>query len=349
MDISSVYRVRAKGRTYYYAWKGKGAPRLYAEPGSPEFIRELAEALASKNMPDPRRFAYLCVLWRQSDQWAKPPEEGGLAWSTRKDWSRWLDEIQRHFGGLSIAQFERPAIVKEINAWRSQWADKPRTADMAKQVLSALLSFAKRRGELAQNLCEGLDNFYRSDRSEIIWTDADLERAERVASPEVMQALRLACLTGLRQRDLLRLSWSHISALAIDLPTGKSGGKRTATVPMYEELADFLATIPKRATTVLTNTRGRPWQSGFGATWTKTMEAMGETVLHFHDARGTAATRFYLAGFAPREVAEILGWKEDKVERIINRYVRRDALLRDRIRRLDEARAERSKNPAGKT
>lgn len=86
---------------------------------------------------------------------------------------------------------------------------------------------------------------------------------------------------------------------------------------------------------MLTNTRGVPWRSGLSDSFADAAK-LAEVDKHFHDLRGTAATRFYLANFTLREIAEILGWEEDHVERIINRYVRRDALLRDRIRRMDE-------------
>lgn len=36
-------------------------------------------------------------------------------------------------------------------------------------------------------------------------------------------------------------------------------------------------------------------------------------------------TRFYLAGLTTREIAEIMGWDEDGVTRIIRRYVGRHA------------------------
>ncbi|MDO8913392.1 MAG: helix-turn-helix domain-containing protein [Phenylobacterium sp.] len=72
------------------------------------------------------------------------------------------------------------------------------------------------------------------------------------------------------------------------------------------------------------------------------MTAIKEDTLHFHDARGTFATKAYLAGFKPTEIAELLGWSADKVERIIDRYVNKNALLRDKIRRLDEARENAS-------
>ncbi|WP_413462235.1 tyrosine-type recombinase/integrase [Brevundimonas phoenicis] len=46
--------------------------------------------------------------------------------------------------------------------------------------------------------------------------------------------------------------------------------------------------------------------------------------LHFHDLRGTAATRFYRAELTPREIADVMGWCEVRVERLIDRYVKRD-------------------------
>jgi len=49
--------------------------------------------------------------------------------------------------------------------------------------------------------------------------------------------------------------------------------------------------------------------------------------LRFHDLRGTAATKFYLANLSKREIAEILGWQEEKIDRIIRRYVGRTAAL----------------------
>jgi integrase len=161
-------------------------------------------------------------------------------------------------------------------------------------------------------------------------------------------ALRLACLTGLRQSDLLRLSWSHVGDLCIEITTGKSRHKRIAIIPLYAELRALLSSIPKRSTRILTNQSGQPWQSGFGSSWNKALIAAGEKNLHFHDARGSFATKAYLADFSIREIAELLAWSEDKVERIINRYVRKNALLLDRIRRLDEARGTGSGTEAVK-
>jgi integrase len=60
--------------------------------------------------------------------------------------------------------------------------------------------------------------------------------------------------------------------------------------------------------------------------------------LHFHDLRGTAATRFYIAGLPIRVIAEILAWSEDQVDKIIRRYVARGAATKEAIRHLNETR-----------
>jgi integrase len=141
----------------------------------------------------------------------------------------------------------------------------------------------------------------------------------------------------------LTLKWAQISDLAIERPTRKSRRRKKrpkiALIPIYGELREFLATIPRKGELVLTNTRGQPWK-GFGSSWNKALHAAGldGRDLHFHDLRGTAATKLFKANLTIREIAETLAWSEDRVERLIDRYVKRDEILRDRIRRIDEGR-----------
>jgi integrase len=65
---------------------------------------------------------------------------------------------------------------------------------------------------------------------------------------------------------------------------------------------------------------------------------MADSNLHFHDLRGTAATKFYVAGLSERVIAEIMGWEEEHVTRIIRRYVDRTAATKAIIRQLNEKR-----------
>jgi integrase len=125
------------------------------------------------------------------------------------------------------------------------------------------------------------------------------------------------------------------------LATGKSRGRREAIIPLYDGLRDVLARIPKHSTIILTNQRRRPWKpNGFGTAFNRAKigASINDRDLHFHDLRGTAATRFYIAGLSIRVIAEILAWSEDQVERIIRRYVARAAATKEAIRQLNEAR-----------
>jgi integrase len=340
VKLKGIKKVTAKHHTYYYAWCG--GPRLRGEPGSPEFHKSYNEAIESRRTPDASRFKALVTSYKASHDYQKN------APSTKANWSRWLDRITDHFGQLSIAQFNRPEKIPPIiREWRNKWAHQPRTADYGMQVLSVVLSHGVELGKLASNPCEGIKKLYDNDRSEIIWTDADikelkagkvLKSGQRKPCPiEFAHAVDLAAYTGLRESDLVRLCWSHVGEDAIVFATGKSGGKREAIIPLYDDLRAVLARIPKRSPTILTSTRGRPWTiSGFGTAYQR--HKLKDRDLHFHDLRGTAATKFYVAGLSIRVIAEILAWSEEQVEKIIRRYVSRTAATKAAIVQLNEAR-----------
>lgn len=336
IDLKGAYRVTAKGKVYWYAWRGPGAPRLRGEPGSLEFVADLAEAHASRKGGDKTKLSGLCAMFRASDAWnGRGPKP--ISAKTKASWTTWLDRIQVEFGALSIGQFDRPQMRPRIIKWRNTYASTPRAADMGIQVLSRLLSFGMAEGKLMNNLCAKLDGIYQTDRSGLIWTDADLDKLAKAkhSSPELVQAAKLAALTGLRQGDLLRLAWWHIKPHSIEIETGKSGGRKTTLIPLYGELRTYLEELPRRALTVLVNTEGEPWKTGFGSSWGRACKASG-VGKHFHDLRGTAATRFFLGGLSEREIAQIMTWAEDDVRVLLDRYVKKDELLKDRIRRMDK-------------
>ena len=293
-------------------------------------------------------------LWQTVARSQRPGSNGEE--STRKNWGPRLDKICDNFGDLRTAQFDRPEkIRKVIRQWRNKWSDTPRGADYMMQVLSRVCSFAVEEGDLASNPCEGIAQLYSNDRSEIIWTDADIAKlknaggskkvkgntVELPCSAEISDAVDLAAHTGLRLGDLLRVSWSHVGEDAITVPTGKSRGRREAIIPLYDALREALNRIPKRATTILVSSKNRPWTaSGFESSFlrAKINSGLHSADLHFHDLRGTAATRFYIAGLSIRVIAEILAWDEDQVEKIIRRYVGRQAATKAAIAQLNAAR-----------
>ena len=194
-------------------------------------------------------------------------------------------------------------------------------------------------GKLSGNPCDGMKMLYKVNRSEIIWTPVDIENLKQTCSPEIAHATDLAAHTGLRRGDLVRLSWSHIGDDEIVIATGKSRGKRSAHVPLYDDLRAVLERIPRRATTVLTNASGRPWDArSLSNVFTNAKNAAGFADLHFHDLRGTAATKFYLAGLDEHLIADMMGWGREHVSKIIRLYVDRSAVIKAAIAQLNKPR-----------
>lgn len=60
----------------------------------------------------------------------------------------------------------------------------------------------------------------------------------------------------------------------------------------------------------------------------------------FHDLRGTAAIKFYNANIPIRVIAEIMAWDEATGEKIIRRYVDRNAATKALIAQINLHREE---------
>lgn len=340
VDMKGVYHVTAKGRDYYYAWRG--GPALSGEPGSAEFVRSWHEAIEARHAPNKGLFASVRMGYKTG-----PFLE--IADSTKRVWTPWLDEVGVSFDPLPLRVFHHPEKIKPIiRAWRNRFVSTPRAADTGLQVLSVVIAHGiDPMGVIGVNPCNGLKRLYKSDRSEIIWLPDEIAALATVAPAEVMHAVRLAATTGLRQGDLVRLTWNCVKDDHVHLP-GTSKNDIEAYIPLYGELRAVLKSIPKRSPTILTNSLGAPWgddagkddgkhlRKAFGRAKNKLPEEwshLGEK--HFHDLRGTAATRFYLADLSVRTIAEIMAWDEETVDKIIRKYVGRKAATMAVIRQLN--------------
>jgi integrase len=329
VNLNRLHAVTSKGRTYYYAWRG--GPRIEAAFGTKEFFEEVLSARNPTSALDRRKMATWVALFKGS------PEYADFGKHTKANWGPKLDDVARHFGTLSVSAFDKPQIRGHIKAWRDKWRETPRTADMAKQALSRLCSFIISEGALATNPCEGIANIYSANRADIIWTKDHMDAFAKVNPDEMIWAMELAALTGLRQSALLAAPWTKATKFCLDMTEPRSKAKGRGLVPIYPALRDLLDRIPKRAMTILTTQDGEPWKTGFGSSWTKAMARakLDTEDLHFHDLRGTAATNFYRAGLTSQEIAQTLGWELARVEEMLDRYVKRDELMIDRIKKME--------------
>ncbi len=138
-----------------------------------------------------------------------------------------------------------------ILEWRDKWANSPRSADYAMQVLSRMLSWGLQRGWVAHNPAAGMPTLYRVDRSDIIWEDYEIEAVAAKMHKHTALAFKLTAWTGLPRSHLVELRWSEVGDLYISGNRGKTNVERC--IPIFDETRQILKGFKKSAVTVVTN------------------------------------------------------------------------------------------------
>lgn len=327
----------------WYLHRGRGAPRLASYRGDTLAAAERAEAAGADKLASaygeaiqPRSgknfVAGLIIAYRESPAWKN------LRPSTQRQWKRFLDQIHTDFGDLSVKAMSSKGARALILDWRDKYADRPRTADYAIQVMSRLLSWAKDRELIDRNPAEGIEALYSTDRSDQIWEPRHIKAALAKAPKHVGDAIELLAHTGLRLGDIVALTWAAVDMKGGEIvwKTSKSNGKREANIPITKELRRVLKAIPRRGDVVLTTTRETPWSSA-GALSHAIQDAADAAAVkrRTHDLRGTAVTNLVMAGLTYPQVAMIVAWSAAEVERIARRYVSKGAVSRAIARKLN--------------
>ncbi|QIG79950.1 tyrosine-type recombinase/integrase [Stakelama tenebrarum] len=322
---------------YVYAWRG--GPCIHRQEGGQRpavtatLTDKAAEARRELRTADDGTLATLIAAFKAPTT----PEWNRLAPSTRATWTTWLDRIREEFGDTPLRIVADRRFRGDVLDWRDRWINQPRSADMAIQTFSRLLSFGVDRARITTNVLTGIDQLYEFDRSDVIWEPRHFDMLRPHASVEVMEGVELAAATGLRRGDLVRLPWTAIGEHAIIWRTSKSRGRNLVTIPLLPETRKLLDRIRTRHAaamarqrpnrrkplpeTVLSNSRWQPWQpGGFGSRFNDAKRDSGLD-LHLHDVRGTFATRCMIAGLTDQEIADILGWSVKEVAAIRVKYV----------------------------
>jgi integrase len=314
--INRVKRRLADGTTRVYFYHRATQVRLEGAPGSAEFVAswQAAEATISDTCRHSGTFAEWINGYRASEGFTE------LRAATQKDYRKQIAKIEREFGDMPLDALRDPAVRAEFLDWRDRLAQTSRRqADYAMTVLGVICSWAVNRGLLAVNPAAKPGRRYQADRAEKIWQPGQIAAFLAVAGPELALAMVLARDTAQRQGDLLRLSWTAYDGSHIRLRQSKTGAR--VVIPVTEDLRRCLEAAPRRATTILTTSDGRPWKAdNFRHHWRAATLAAGCDGLTFHDLRGTAITRLADAGCSPAEIAAISGHSQRSIAQVLDSY-----------------------------
>lgn len=333
LDLSGINTVRRKlasgeWATYYYH-RATGR-RLRGKPGSDDFLADYQAAVASIRSTDRNNGALQSVI----SAYCASTAFTELRPTTQADYRKQIGKIEDEFADLPIAALNDPAVRGEFLDWRDKLAGRSkRQADAAIVMLGTIIAWGIDRASfgITANHAARPGRLYKSQRADKIWTDEHIAAFRKVASPEMSLALLLALETGQREGDLLALSRRAYDGARITLRQSK-GNKPIPPIKVTAELKAALDALDHDAVTLLADDRGRPWnQNLFLHRWRKTFIEAGlkDTGLHFHDLRGTFATRAFEAGATVAEVAEVTGHTLATAQAILDHYLARTGRMGD--------------------
>lgn len=320
-----VHRVRRKlvgGAVRWHFYTRRGGTKFWVdgvkEPRDPDFFRAYAEAA---ERPQPDRLIVPLLVEQFLASTAMPKAE-----RSRRDVKKWAVRFANHFHDAPACIFEEKGSRGELNKWRATWKHSPKQHDAAGTHAVRVLNWAVEEGLLSEHHCHKLHRLYEVDRSEIVWTAADLDAINRIAPDWIKRLLCVACETGLRPGDLIKLNRGHVEKIPnghrLRVRTNKR--KRIASIPITPELAAIIAATPADQMLILTNASGgqltehraseglRQWRDKAGLS----------RELRLQDTRGTAATRLLNAGLTLAEIANHMGWSIRTAANVIEHYAR---------------------------
>lgn len=329
--VNTVRKRLADGSVVVYYYHRETGARLPGLPGEPAFLAAFTEA----EKIQPKDVGNINALIR--DYLLSLTFEKKAA-STQREYKRMLMLLGEKFGKMPVKALESPRVRGVFLEYQEDIGrDRPREADNRLSVLSAVFTYAARKGRIKDNPLSGFERIYSGDRSEMIWTAADIATFMQTAPVELQQALILALHTGQRYGDLIRLRWADYRGETISLRQNKT--KARVTIHVSQALRRMLDGMGRAGPYILTRPDGRPWftegnDKELGKQWSAHMVACGlrpegyadlpkakkAEYLRFNDVRGTAVTLLAEAGNAIPQICAVTGHTLQSATRILEKY-----------------------------
>lgn len=315
-----VVRKNGEETVYYYAWRGKGAPRIKSKPGTKAFTQEFIRLTQNRGLS-----AGAGTIGSLIEEYRATARYKSLSPSTRRDYERIFGAIKLEFGDCPFDAVEARGSRRGFLKWRDTMKEAPRSADMHLALLARLFAYAKDNEYIIRNPLERVERLHEGTRRDIIWSDTQLNKLLSEAAPHIADVAKIALWTMQRQGDVLTMPTLAFDAGRVSIKQGKTGAKvRVSAAP------DILPILRKAKENnqhrVLLNSFGQRWtSSGFRASWRKEMKRLDIKGVTFHDLRGTAITYAYAHLDRSHDekiklISEISGHSADDAESIIRKH-----------------------------
>jgi integrase len=290
---------------------------------------------------------------RLVEQYKHSPEFAWLRHRTRADYEKilhWLDRMN----DVPVGRISTPDIVRIRDAAVKE--RQYRFANYVLSLLSVVFKFGRLRGLCPDNPARDVPKIPRpkgKPRANRPWRDREVRAVLDAASPVMRVAVCLAVFQGLRQGDVLSLTWNQTDDGYIDRRQNKTDDR--IHQPLHSETVKALSAINRRAALIITTemktygTHTGYTESGFRAMFFRLIKSLEKaelvgTGLTFHGLRHTFATALADHGEDDKTIAAATGHRS---ESMVQRYTAHADRSKRAVRAIDAR--ERSWNEKWKT
>lgn len=236
------------------------------------------------------------------DAYLISPQYLKLAEKTRGEYARDLGRLKEKFGAIRYARSEAEAATGEFLrrmhiAGHLDGAEKKTAANRQVAALSSAFAVAVRSGRTEYNPCRGVERNSERPRDRLV-THGEYAKLKHAAPDVIRIAMLLARLTGMREGDLLALTWRQVVGDEIRVTPAKTAAstgisQRIRVTPSLRVVLEAAKHLRGglRSMFVIHNSSGQGYtQSGFQSMWQRTVKKSGVVDVHFHDLRALAVT-----------------------------------------------------------
>lgn len=230
------------------------------------------------------------------------PQYLWLAEKTRSEYARALDVLKAKWGSVRYARSEdeasRGEYLRRMHiASHLDGATAKVAANRQIAALSSAFAVAIRKGRTEYNPCRGVGRNTEAPRRRLV-THSEYARLKHAAPEVIRVAMLLARLTGMREGDLLALTWRQVVGDEIRVTPAKTASstgisQRIRVTPSLRVVLEAAKHLRGglRSMFVIHNSSGQGYtQSGFQSMWQRTVKKSGVVDVHFHDLRALAVT-----------------------------------------------------------
>jgi integrase len=331
--VRGVKKVRSKGRIYYYHRATN--TRLPDDPRSAEFISKL-RALEAKQQaaPGPGTLGGLITQYHASPEWSN------LAPRTKAYYNKTLDYF-KPLDAMPLVNIDRQFIWKLRDQTASTHAQS--FTNHVLLVLQLLFNWGMRRGLCESNPVLGVDRVKKPKDAPIKnrpWTEKEFDIVFSAASHSLQLAISLAAFAGLRESDVVKVTWGCYDGQSIETRQRKTGAP--VWVPAHYKLRDLLDHSPRVSPLIVLNRQGMPYTTSALRTeffrLLRKLKAAGEVGpgLSLHGLRHTLGTRLAEAGCDAQTIASVLGQQTTVMAEHYSRTANRRGNASAAIERLEK-------------